>query len=105
MTQMTPILVRMPPELLAQIDDMRGDVPRAVFVRRCCERTVGEPKLGMDEPSKRMKAALDAMRIIEELPIEQRLPADKVAAMKKAASPKAAPEPFKSRLKGEWKAP
>lgn len=40
MTQMTPVLVRMSAELIAQIDAARGDVPRAVFIRRCCEGVV-----------------------------------------------------------------
>lgn len=35
-----PILLRMPDELVAQIDAARGDVPRSVFIRRCCERAV-----------------------------------------------------------------
>lgn len=43
MTQMTPVLVRMPAGLLAAIDALRGDVPRAVWIRRCCERVATPP--------------------------------------------------------------
>lgn len=30
---MTPILVRFEPELLAKIDELRGEVPRSIYIR------------------------------------------------------------------------
>ena len=44
---MKPVLVQFADDLVARIDQARGDVPRAVWIRRACERAVpgadGEP--------------------------------------------------------------
>jgi hypothetical protein len=37
MTKMTPLLLRLEPEMIAEIDKARGDVPRAAWVRRAVQ--------------------------------------------------------------------
>ena len=47
----TRLEVRLPEDLLAQIDAARGDVPRAVFVRRALERALaGSEPAGRQTP-------------------------------------------------------
>lgn len=80
MSKMTPILLRIEPEALEVLDRTRGDVPRAVFVRKVLREYL---------------AAQGAVRVSPEV----------FAQLRKVAAEKPAAAPFKSRLKGEWKAP
>lgn len=40
MTKMKPILLRLPPELVARMDMVRGDTNRTLYIQRLIERAV-----------------------------------------------------------------
>jgi len=78
------VLLKLPPELVDQIDAARGDVPRTVWIRRACEAVL------RGDEEERQRALHPPMTVRRALTL---------------LKPKPAPAPFRSRLKGEWKAP
>lgn len=92
MAKMTPLLIRLEPELVARIDDLRGDVPRAAFVRRrLAEACAGPLVVINNDPTETVTVSSVGTKT---LTVRSAEPSARVA---KAARP--------TRLKGEWKAP
>lgn len=99
MVEKTPVLIRFDAAQLAEIDLVRGDVPRAAFIRKCVSHALHPPYVAIN--------LTQAALIVEAAGTEAEALIDKVEASmaQGAQGVRRKAKPFKSRLKGEWKVP